>query len=501
MKHLQGSHFCRVAAALLALMLVLSAAPSLAQERDDVPMNWYEVFVPSYYDGDGDRVGDFKGLTEKLDYIADMGFDGIWLMPIHPSPSYHKYDVADYYAIAPEYGTMDDFRQFLAAAHARGIKVILDLVVNHTSNQHPWFLDAKSGEASPYREFYTFTKDSKSGYTQLPSGWYYESRFVSTMPDLNLDSDKVKQAIADVMRFWLEMGVDGFRLDAVTSYYTGDKTKNIAFLQWLNETAKAIAPDCFIVGECWESMYTIADYYQSGIDSFFLFPVSQGTGYIAKILSNEVEKKGQSYGNVVALLEKTYQDQLMTPFLGNHDTGRIANAVGYFNPSNVKMACGLLAMLKGSVFTYYGDEIGMVGVGNDPNKRIGMFWDKKMYIPRHPLGTTVAEYPLGSVEKQMDDPLSILQYYKAAMHLRKDNPEIAFGKSTLLESGDEDVCLMTRTYQGNTLLIAVNLSVDDKTLPCPQGFSVLSGELEVWGHASLQDGELTVPAYGIALVR
>lgn len=480
--------------------MALNLSPALAGQ-DTLTDNWYEVFVASYYDSDGDRMGDMKGLTEKLDYISDMGFGGIWLMPIHPSPSYHKYDVTDYYAIDPDYGTLEDFQAFLARAHELGIKVILDLVVNHTSSRHPWFLSAMHDKESPYRDYYNFYDEAHAGCNQLSDGTWYESRFVSTMPDLNLDSEAVRQEIQNIMRYWLDMGVDGFRLDAVTSYYTGDKSKNIAFLRWLKETAADIKPESIIIGECWENLYTIKDYYASGADSFFCFPVSQSGGYIAKILSNDVEKKGESYGNVTALLERELGDVLVTPFLGNHDTARIANALGYQNATNIKMAAGLLSMMRGSIFVYYGDEIGMIGSGADQNKRIGMFWDKKMNITRCPAGTTQAEYPFPSVEKQEADDLSILNYYKQAMQLRLANPEIARGSSTIPESDDPNVCLIVREYAGERLLIVINLNIDDTAVVIPDGFSTLCGELEIWGNANVTDGKVTVPAYGIALMR
>ena len=493
----------RILSMLLCIVLIFGCTAAHAVEPQDADLvdNWYEIFVASYADGDGDRVGDFKGLTQKLDYIHDMGFRGIWLMPIHPSPTYHKYDVTDYYAIAPEYGTMEDFEAFLARAHELGIKVILDLVVNHSSNEHPWFQSAKSDPASPYREYYRFSSEQKAGYNQLPDGTWFESRFVSTMPDLNLDSPVVLQEIESIMRFWLDKGVDGFRLDAVTSYYTGSKSQNIAFLSWLTNTAKEIRPDAIIIGECWEDLYTIKDYYTSGADSFFLFPAAQSGGYIAKILSNDVEKKGVSFGNVVALIERELGDEWVTPFLGNHDTNRIANVVGYYNPTNVKMAAGLLALMRGSIFVYYGDEIGMVGTGNDPNKRIGMFWDKKMNICRHPVGTTVAEYPFPSAEKQQADELSILAYYQDAMQLRLSHPEIARGTSTVLESPDDNVAMVVREYDGQRLLMILNMNIDDYTLTVPDGFTAISGELEVWGNAALENGQLTIPAYGIVLMR
>ncbi len=488
---------------LLIVLLLCSALPVLAKTtNENMVDNWYEIFVYSFYDSDGDRIGDFNGLTQKLDYVKDMGFGGIWLMPIHPSPSYHKYDVTDYYAIDPAYGTLEDFQAMLARAKELNIKIILDLVVNHTSNLHPWFQSAKADVDSPYRDYYNFSLTPQAGYNALPSGWYYESRFVTSMPDLNLDNPAVRDEIEAIMRYWLDMGVDGFRLDAVTSYYTGNRFKNVEFLSWLQETADAIKPDCFIVGEAWEDLYTIAEYYKSGMDSFFLFPTSQGGGYIAKILGADVNEKGTSFGNVVSLLERNFPDVLMTPFLGNHDTQRIASALGYNTATNIKMAAGLLSMLKGSIFVYYGDEIGMTGTGNDPNKRIGIFWDKKMTITACPPGTTTADYPFPSVEKQQADALSILSYYKQAMALRNQHPEIARGVATVLESGDKDVCILQKDYDGSSILLAINLSIDDVTL-VNAAFNgrQLVGELEIWGNAAFVDDTLTVPAYGIAVLR
>lgn len=279
----------RVISGLLALILISCAlfgcackgADSGQKLTENIPndnvRNWYEIFIYSFADSDGDRIGDFKGATEKLDYVRDLGFTGIWLMPIMPSPSYHKYDVSDYYDIDPQYGTLDDFKAFLARAHELDIKVTIDLVVNHTSNLHPWFQSSKTGADSPYRDYYNWQDKGGSGYEKIGDS-YYECRFVSTMPDLNLDSDAVRSEISNIMKFWLDMGVDGFRLDAVTSYYTGDNAKNVDFLSWLNDEAKSIKPDCYIIGECWSDESTIAAYYKSGVDSFFYFPMSTGSG-------------------------------------------------------------------------------------------------------------------------------------------------------------------------------------------------------------------------------
>ena len=492
---------------LLALLLCLCLLPvqaALADSKTEMTDNWYEIFVRSFYDSDGDRVGDLNGITAKLDYLADLGIGGIWLMPIHPSPSYHGYDVKDFYAVNPEYGTMEDFQNLLSEAHARGIRVILDMVFNHTSNEHPWFQSARNDENSPYRSWYNWSETPKSGYNKGGSQ-YYESRFVASMPDLNLDSQEVRDEIESIMRFWLEMGVDGFRLDAVTSFYTGSAFRNKEFLSWLSETAKAIKPDCFMVGECWDSLYTIADYYESGLDSFFLFPAAQRGGYPAQILL-DAEQKGTSLFNTFSLLMRNLDGHLLSPILDNHDMDRIASSLGGLNgATNIKMAFGLLCLMNGSVFVYYGDEIGMMGNGNDPNKRIGFFWDQKKNITRVPQGATAADYPFGSLESQQENPLSVYNYYKAALNLRKDNPAIARGESILYSFQDDpQLFMMERVWEDQSVLIVVNLDIDDMETPLPETsrpYTELAGDVEIWGSASFDGETLKLPAYGIAVLK
>ncbi len=506
---------------LLALLFLFSGvlackpkpetAPISSQTNilDDKYRNWYEVFVYSFADSDGDRYGDLNGLTGKLDYIADLGFNGIWLMPIMPSPSYHKYDVTDYYDIDPLYGTLDDFKNMLSEAHARGIDVIIDLVVNHTSSEHPWFVSAKSGSDSPYRDYYNFTDMPQAGYNKAGDS-YYESRFVATMPDLNLDNAAVRGELEDIMRFWLEMGVDGFRLDAVTSYYTGNTSKNVEFLSWLGDTARAIDPDCYIVGEAWEDLYTIQTYAQSHIDSFFCFPVSQREGYIAQILGGNVEEPGASYGRVTALLEEKFADTIPAPFLGNHDTPRAGSFLGTVDPARLKMAAGLLAMMRGSIFVYYGEEIGMIGTDNDPNKRIGMLWATRAETTLCPPGTTLAEYPLPSVAEQESDPSSLLNYYRHAMLLRNQNPEIARGLSEILPCDDVNCCIVRRSYEGESVLIVLNAGREAAELTLDAAVlngASLCGALEAGeGEVTLSrarggEGTMQLPGYSIAILR
>ena len=267
----------------LILVLFIGIFSASAEEKVDTRFNWYEVFVYSFSDSDGDGIGDLRGLIGKLGYIHDMGFHGIWLMPVMPSPSYHKYDISDYLAVDERYGTLDDIKALTAACHELGIRLIIDLPVNHTSTRHPWFLAAvealKAGRTDdPAINYYNFSRDAGQNHVQvIGTDWYYEEQFAGGhMPDLNLDSEAVREEIRRIMAFWLlDCGVDGFRLDAVTSFYTGNDAKNIEFLRFLNTEAEALKPDSFLVGECWKGLGQIAEYYQSGIDSFFLFPASQ----------------------------------------------------------------------------------------------------------------------------------------------------------------------------------------------------------------------------------
>ena len=487
---------------------------------DDNYRNWYEVFVHSFYDTDNDGIGDINGVTAKLDYIKEMGFNGIWLMPIHPSPTYHKYDVTDYYAIDPDYGTLEDFENLVSEAHKRGIKVIIDLVVNHTSNNHPWFREAckyivdNGTPGGKYGDFYRFNITTNGAYHSVPGSKYsYEGQFWSGMPDLNLDSEAVREEIKNIMKYWLEdYDVDGFRLDAVTSYYTGNLQGNIDFLSWLNTEAKKIKPDAYIVGEAWvTSDYTIDRYYESGCDSFFLFTGSQAGGSIAMAVKLS---SGKSVGELFVDLQSTYGDAILAPFLGNHDTMR----PGSFMPGadNVKMAAGVMSMMNGGVFVYYGEEIGMISKGgnnSDPAKRIAMKWEPKSiyegccYLPPEntPVDETSYYYP--SVAEQMADESSILNYYKEAMELRNRFPSIARGKVTYYPEGQNNyICVITKGYQDEKITIVFNMDTFEQKVTLDKdtlGFSELVGELYATdGEFSFDEsGAIIMPPQSIAIFK
>ncbi len=491
------------------LLVICMTVPFLAKADPNGHYNWYEVFVRSYQDSGGDGVGDLKGLTDRLDYISDLGFNGLWLMPIMPSPSYHKYDVTDYFQVDPEYGTLEDVKILVQEAHQRGISVIFDLPVNHTSVLHPWFVAAaealREGKTSSYTDYYHFQKNDASGFVPLAgTDWFYEEQFArGGMPDLNLGSEAVRAEIREILNFWLQdIGADGFRLDAVTSFYTGDHEKNITFLRWLKETCEEIKPGSFLVGECWTGLSTISQYYDSGVDSFFLFPASQAEGFVISSLrgrSSHAEKFAKAYQNVLEQIP----NGTLAPFLCNHDTGRTIGSVqGRNNLPIAKFAEGLLSMMNGCAFLSYGEEIGMVGSGDDPNKRLAMYWsDEPGAMTMQPPGVTNLEYAYPSLVTQQEDASSLWSYIRQAFRIRQALPVIADGKNTFVHV-DGDVCLMKRENDSGSVLIAINFSSSKENLcPITGSVSILYDQEAGEKNSSLDSEGLHMPPYSIVVLK
>ena len=390
---------------IISLLLVsCKLAPSQDLEEDYTKNGvWYEIFVRSFADGDGDGIGDFIGLTEKLDYLndgnpetdSDLGINGIWLMPINPSPSYHGYDVTDYYDINAQYGGLEAFEIFLEEAHKRGIKVIMDLVVNHSSSQHPWFKEAESNPDSPYRQYYHWITDETEGYNLELSVWgnkvwnkvdgdYYYALFWDQMPDLNFENPAVREDIKKIAQFWLGKGVDGFRIDAAMHIYgprespegTNQLQENLDWWQEFDTACLEINPDCYLVGEVWTNLNERAKYAQS-FDSTFNFDVA-GAGILGMV-QNEYETRNNGF---IKALEDTYRvlaeedaTFIDAPFLTNHDQKR---AMEYFEKNDVnsmKLAFNILMTIPGNPFIYYGEEIGMLGnKPPDENVREPFIW-------------------------------------------------------------------------------------------------------------------------------
>ena len=540
----------RIQALVLALALLVTgvfAGTGKEKEKepeiiDDKYRTYYEVFLYSFADSNGDGIGDIRGLIDKLDYIndgddttdTDLGCNGIWLMPIMPSTTYHKYDVTDYEDIDAEYGDLDDFKELVAECHKRGIRLIIDLVMNHTSSKHPWFEaacdyieglgGAEPSEAEcPYFGYYNFTREPKGDvyYEVGDTGWYYEAQFWSEMPDLNLENQAVRDEFDGITSFWMDLGVDGFRLDAAGEYETGQTTKNIEILSWFHSMVEEKNADAYIVAEVWQDLDTYAKYYESGIDSCFDFAFANADGIIADSLKKTAGYNASSYGNAAANVQKKLAaynaDYIDAPFYTNHDMARSAGYYsGDYSENMTKISGAMNLFMSGNVFLYYGEELGMKGSGKDENKRAPMYWsdagDGKTAegMCRGPEGMDAIKMKYGSLEEQKDDPDSVYNFYRAVIKLRDAYPEIARGQVTFLKDlSDENVCVLKKTWNDRELVIAFNLSeqaetvdLSDVTLNGREGAKMsLGGALAATDEEiGFSGGTLSLPAYSVAIL-
>jgi alpha-amylase len=418
-----------LAAALAALLLfACGCGPKATPPEPSVFPNtvFYEIFIGAFCDSDGDGTGDLPGVTSKLDYLKDLGVGGIWLTPINPSPSYHKYDVTDYYSIDPAFGTMEDFEALLAAAAERGIAVLLDLVLNHTSSRHPWFLAAQSeirdGAEPRYRNYYNFSEEKPGADWYYLAGMYYEGSFWSEMPDLDLANEAVRAEFADIARFWLEKGAAGFRLDAVKHIFH-ERADNIEFLRWFGETCREVKPEVYIVAEVWSGESEVLAYYESGLSAFFAFPFAGAGGLIhGSVQAREGASLASGLENFTGKIKQRNPSGLFAPFLSNHDTDRSA---GYIpNPDIRKLEAAVYLLTPGTPFIYYGEEIAMTGAGADENKRRPMDWS--------------------AVERDLSDPGSLLNYYRALLALRGAYPgDFQTGEAVNLKAPDRRICALS----------------------------------------------------------
>lgn len=491
---------------------------------DDNYRNYYEIFVYSFYDSDGDGIGDLNGVTQKLDYIQDMGFNGIWLMPVFQSTTYHKYDITDYMQIDSEYGSTEDMQNLIEECHKRGIRIILDFVMNHTSSQHLWFTQAceyleqlpqgaePDEKDCPYVGYYHFANEQKQDYYQVKNtDWYYEGVFWSEMPDLNLENEQLRAELEQIASYWIGMGIDGFRMDAAMHFEENDATTNTEILNWFYEYCLSQNPDFYMVSEVWANEATVADYYASGTPSMFNFDLADKEGKLIKAARGTYKA-----ANLVQSMLK-YQtdfaaknpDYIDAPFITNHDMGRVANALRNA-PDDLKMAGGLLMTLSGNPFVYYGEEIGMSSAGTkDENKRLPFIWSDTdtAGMTKGPkdadAGITSA---FAGVEEQQADLDSILNYYKRALRLRNENPELARGTIEAIETlCDGHQAVITKTWEDSTIAVVYNTS--DEAIEVNLAGSAIDsmairGYLTLHGEAiTLENGVLTMPAQSICIMK
>jgi glycosidase len=441
---------------------VLEAPPTLETE----PAEWwrdavfYEIFVRSFYDTNDDGIGDFNGITQKLDYLEALGINAIWLMPIHPSPSYHGYDVINYYAVNHEYGTMDDFKRLLDEAHKRNIHIIIDLVLNHTSSQHPWFVNANQSVDSEYRNYYVWSEDSQgSGWHQGNQGYYF-GLFWEGMPDLNYTNPAVTADMLEITDFWLNnIGVDGFRVDAAKHLIEdGDQVENTpATHEWFKgfyTAYKKQDPQAYTIGEIFGAGSSMVKSYSGDqLDHVFNFEMSSG-------FVNST--RGESNSGVVSAYKFALAD---TPdfnfaiFLTNHDQSRVMYVLNG-NIEKAKMASFLMLTSPGTPYIYYGEEIGMSGVKPDEDIRLPMQWSAEKnagFSSTTPWRTPGQDYAAVNVELQDADNESLLNHYRALIALRKEHPALESSEVYLLETGNAGVFAVLHVAGDEVILVLANL--------------------------------------------
>lgn len=514
----------RAAALLLALVLAgcgtaspAETVPTEADKTDDNYRVFYEIFVGSFADSDGDGTGDLNGILQHLDYLNDgnllsdtsLGVQGLWLTPIFASPSYHKYDATDYYRIDSDFGTEDDLRALLDACHARNVKVILDLVINHTARNHEWFQSFRQSHADanpddPYYDYYSwYTGETlPAGITceKIPgtADEYYECNFSPDMPELNYDNPAVREEMLNVAKYYLELGVDGFRFDAVKYLYYGETGRSAEFWKWYTDQLRAVKPEVYLVGECWSGESEILAYYPAM--NCFNFSAAQAEGVIASAAKDQDINRFTGY--MCAFQDRISQanpNGMMVCFLSNHDMDRSA---GYLMLANhfPQMAANLYLLCGGSPFLYYGEEIGMKGVrgsaNTDANRRLAMLWGDDS-SPQDPEGSTYpsSKQTNGTVESQLAQEGSLLRYYCRLISIRNRYPAIPRGTYTQVNLGSAKCGGFLVEYEGSTLCILHNISTDipftvdltDTDIPCRSILEVIG-----MGEASLEGTVLSL---------
>ena len=452
---------------------------------------YYQIFVRSFADSDGDGIGDLNGIKENLDYLEDLGVTALWLLPINPSPSYHGYDVTDYYDVHSDYGTLEDLENLIDAANQRDIKIVLDLVMNHTSDQHPWYKEAVSNPSSPYRDYYLFTNGS--AYETFPGG----------MKDLNLENQVVVEEIYNIVDFYLDMGIHGFRLDAAMHFIESVNSHwdNTVLIMNLNAHMRQKNPDSYIVSEVFVNSYDLIKDYFIGSDSVFNF-YAQGQIMDKLGMGNSRAQFVNNLNRAYNALRDVKPDFIDAPFIGNHDIDRIASRQGFVNqPDKLAQAARILLTLPGNPFIYYGDELGMkgyryegtqitgYGIVYDEYRRQPFMWGSPTYqtdwLPSDGSNDLTLD-----LEDQKEDESSLFHQYQEMIAIRKNHPALMYGNyfepfkdNSLYVQG------YVRYYQyeefSEAVLVLHNLTSTEITVEVDYLDYILGDSLTIGGYQTL----------------
>ena len=521
----------------------------------------YQIWCRSFCDGNGDGIGDLWGVLNKLDYIASLNVDGIWFSPIYPSPNAdYGYDISDYKNIHPDFGNLEVFKQVLDGAHERGLRVFMDLVVNHTSDEHPWFIESKKGKDNPYHDYYYWRKGK--GKKNPPNNWdslfegraweydenldeWYMHIFSKKQPDLNMSNPKVREEVKDIMRFWLDMGVDGFREDVITFIAKADglpsakiKLPAATGMQFYTDLPKVREYlmefkhdvldfyDCFTVGEGPRSGPEVAlNYVKEGPDKVLDMMINFNhmeadcfmTDFIRRPFSlTKLKKAFTSWQNGM------YGKGWTSLYLENHDHPRVISRYGSeeYRVESGKMLAASYLFQRGTPFVYQGQEIGMVNTplpslddyidiqvhnnariarslglpkktvlkmaqeSSRDNARTCVQWSDKAnggFSEVKPWFVVNDNYREINVESQLGDPNSILNFYRSALQFRRDNPVVIYGDYAEHLPKSKDLYVYERNYEGRKLLVICSFTEKSVRFDAPEGIT-LDEEKQVFGN-------------------
>lgn len=521
----------------------------------------YQIWPRSFCDGNGDGIGDLWGVLSKLDYIASLNVDGIWFSPLYPSPnSDYGYDISDYRNIHPDYGNLDVFKQVLDGAHERGLRVFMDLVVNHTSDEHPWFIESKKGKDNPYQDYYYWRKGK--GKKSPPNNWdslfegraweydeeldeWYLHIFSKKQPDLNMANPKVREEVKDIMRFWLDMGVDGFREDVITyiskaeglpgakvklpaatgmQYYTNLPKVHDYLAEFKRDVLDFY--DCFTVGEGPRMEPSVAlGYVKEGpdkvLDMMINFAHMEADCFITDFLQRPFNLKKLKKAFSRWQLDM-YGKGWNALYLENHDHPRVISRYGSekYRVESGKMLAASYIFQRGTPFVYQGQEIGMINTPLDSlddykdimthnnariarslglpkktvlklaqkasrdNARTCMQWsDGKNggFSEVEPWFVVNPNYPQVNVESQLDDPGSLLNFYRDALQFRRDNPIVIYGDYAEHYSKSSQLYVYERNYEGKKLLVICSFTEKPVRFDAPDGIE-LKEQAQVFGN-------------------
>ena len=480
---------------------------------------FYEIFVGSFSDSDGDGTGDLRGIINRMDYLNDgdpasgksLGIGGVWLTPVFKSPTYHKYDVTDYYEIDPAFGTAEDLAELAALCRARGVKLILDLPLNHTGAEHEWFkafaaAHRREDASDPYYDYYCWIREgdpqpSGRRFVKLEgTDILYECNFSDGMPELNYDNGDVRNEAVNIAKYWMGKGADGFRLDAAKYIYLGDTGANTAFWKFFTEELRSTGADVCIVAEVWDGD-AITNQYAEAVNCFRFSASGPEGAFASAAKGGNVNKLVKNVAGYLDALKEINPEALHVPFLSNHDTDR---AAGYLPVTGGKMAmaANLYLLTPGSPFIYYGEEIGLKGsrgaADTDANRRLAMRWGDGDPVS-DPGGSDYENQTEATVKEMLSAESSLLNHYKKVLTVRRANPEIARGEVEALQFEGTKAGGFLCTWNGSTIAVLHNTTGKEISIDLKQAtdreFREIAALLEAVpgkGGAALEGTVLTL---------